>query len=92
MFQSCDACSTRQYTKGSKIPDHKHEQLFTFGICYAIGEHTEVEEIDIWAGSFAQASDLARITADEGYLPGYTEIVTMAPGGSGGLIQIWSTR
>lgn len=90
-MESCDACSTRQWVKGSKIPDHTHVQLFTFGICYVHGERTEVEEIDIWAASFAQASDLARIVTDEGYQPGYTEIVTMAPGGSGGLIQVWSS-
>lgn len=90
-MESCDACSTRQWVKGSKIPDHAHVQLFTFGIGYLAGGETWYEEIDIWAGSFAQASDLARITADEGYDTSYTEIVAMAPGGSGGLIQVWST-
>lgn len=90
-MESCDACSTRQWTKGSKIPDHKHVQLFTFGIGYPMFGEMSYEEIDIWAASFAEASDLARIVAAEGYDPNFTEIITMAPGGSGGLIQVWSS-
>jgi hypothetical protein len=73
------------------IPDHKHVELYTFGIGYShFGDPVEYEEIDIWASSQAEASKLAKITADEGYQPGYVEIVGLPPGGSGGLFQIWS--
>lgn len=88
-MSNCDACSTRQLSKLSRIPDHSHDRLFTFGIEYRHGEDVSYEEIDIRAGSRDEAVALATTTAEEGYMAGYTDIVEMSPGGSGGLITIY---
>ena len=59
--------------------------LYTFGLVYD-GEVTE--EIDVRADSYSAARAEALRQAEADYRPGWDRLVSLEPGGSGGLFQI----
>lgn len=59
------------------------EWLFTFGVVY---DHF-IEEVDVYADQVAQARRLATTHAKHQLIAGWSEIVLMEPGGTGGLAQ-----
>lgn len=66
------------------------ERLFTFGLVYRFGPSDDIEEIDLYARTDTEAWTRIKLVADLDYDPGYEKIISMAPGGSAGLVQVWS--
>lgn len=84
--------------KNSTIPEDRWEhptegrgeRLFTFGLKYEYGpDEFNLEEIDLYARNADEACERVKLVAAEDYEPGFTEIVSMSPGGSAGLVTFY---
>jgi hypothetical protein len=87
-----DCPRTGPWPCGPLLPSHRWEtridrrdELFTFGLDY----DGYLEEIDLYAPNAEEALARVKLVAESDYVDGYTRIVSMDPGGSGGLVQVW---